>query len=167
MDRPSWNEYFMEVACLVASRSTCLRRQVGAVLVRDERIISTGYNGSPRGMVHCDEIGCLRETLNIPSGQRYELCRGVHAEQNAIINAAYYGISTAGTALYCTEQPCLICARMIINAGIGLVAHSGDFQDELSLSLLKEASVEIIIMDRNETYGNKNPIPAQAEPVNP
>lgn len=156
MNRPTWEEYFMEVAQLVASRSTCLRRQVGAVLVRNERIISTGYNGSPRGIVHCDETGCLRNTMNIPSGQRYELCRGVHAEQNAIINAAYYGMATAGTVLYCTEQPCLICARMIINAGIGLVVYSGNFQDDLALSLLKEAGVDITFMNRERHHGNKD-----------
>lgn len=143
MGRPSWDEYFMQVAKLVASRSTCLRRQVGAVLVRNERIISTGYNGSPSGIIHCDKTGCLRDTMQIPSGQRYELCRGVHAEQNAIINAAFYGIATADTALYCTEQPCLICARMIINAGINRIIHSGDFQDHIALNLITEAGIQI------------------------
>lgn len=144
----------MEVAFLVASRSTCLRRQVGAVMVRSERIISTGYNGSPRGIVHCDQAGCLRNTMNIPSGQRYELCRGVHAEQNAIINAAYYGMATAGTILYSTEQPCLICARMIINAGIRSVIYSGSFQDDLAFELLKEAQVEVKFVTVNRERQN-------------
>lgn len=143
--RPSWEEYFLELADLVASRSTCLRRQVGAVLVKNDRIISTGYNGAPRGLGHCLELGCLRESMQIPSGQRYELCKGVHAEQNAIINAAYYGVSTQGTVLYCTTQPCIICARMIINAGIVKVVHrGGDFDDQLSVQFLQEAGIELV-----------------------
>lgn len=142
--RPSWEEYFLELAELVARRSTCLRRNVGAVLVKEERIISTGYNGAPRGLHHCLDLGCLRQELNIPSGQRYELCRGVHAEQNAIINAAFYGVSTRGAVLYCTNQPCIICARMIINAGIIKVVHKGDFDDNLALQFMEEAGVEVV-----------------------
>lgn len=142
--RPSWDEYFLKLADLVATRSTCLRRHVGAVLVRGDRIISTGYNGAPRSLKHCFETGCLREERNIPSGQRYELCRGVHAEQNAIINAAYYGISTQDSVLYCTNQPCIICARMVINAGIVKVVHRGDFDDDLAVELLKEAGVTLL-----------------------
>ncbi|HWQ76408.1 MAG TPA: cytidine/deoxycytidylate deaminase family protein [Syntrophomonas sp.] len=142
--RPSWDQYFLELADLVASRSTCRRRQVGAVLVRKERIISTGYNGAPRGLAHCLEIGCLREEMQIPSGHRYELCRGVHAEQNAIINAAFYGVSTQDAIIYCTNQPCLICARMIINAGIIRVVHRGDFDDSLAIQFLQEAGIEIV-----------------------
>lgn len=142
--RPSWERYFSELAALVASRSTCLRRQVGAVLVKEERIIATGYNGAPRGLKHCSETTCLRESMNIPSGQRYELCRGVHAEQNAIINAAYYGISTNGAVLYCTNQPCILCARMIINAGIRKVVHRGNFDDDLACMMMEEAEVELI-----------------------
>lgn len=142
--RPSWDQYFLELATLVASRSTCLRRQVGAVLVRNERIISTGYNGAPRGLGHCLEMGCLREEMQIPSGHRYELCRGVHAEQNAIINAAFYGMSTQDAVIYCTNQPCLICARMIINAGIVKVVHRGNFDDKLAVQFLQEAGIEII-----------------------
>jgi dCMP deaminase len=144
-NRPSWEDYFLQLADLVASRSTCLRRQVGAVLVRDERIIATGYNGAPRGIQHCLEAGCLREKMGIPSGERYELCRGVHAEQNAIINAAYYGVSTKGAVLYCTNQPCLICARMIINAGIIKVVHRGNFDDDFALQFMEEAGIEMII----------------------
>lgn len=142
--RPEWDDYFLELADLVASRSTCLRRHVGAVLVRNERIVATGYNGAPQGLGHCLDIGCLREEMQIPSGHRYELCRGVHAEQNAIINAACYGSSTQDTVLYCTNQPCIICARMIINAGIVKVVHRGNFKDDLALSFLKEAAIEII-----------------------
>jgi dCMP deaminase len=141
--RPEWDEYFLQVADLVASRSTCLRRQVGAVLVRNERIIATGYNGAPRGLKHCLETGCLRAQKGIPSGERYELCRGVHAEQNAIINAAYYGVSTQDSILYCTNQPCIICARMIINAGVIKVVHRGDFNDDLALEFLKEAGIKL------------------------
>ena len=146
--RPSWDDYFLQLADLVASRSTCLRRQVGAVLVRDERIIATGYNGAPRGIPHCLEMGCLREKMGIPSGERYELCRGVHAEQNAIINAAYYGVSTKGAVLYCTNQPCLICARMIINAGIDKVVHRGDFADDLAVQFMEDAGIELIIREK-------------------
>jgi len=147
--RPSWNEYFLEVADLVATRSTCLRRQVGAVLVKDKRIISTGYNGAPRKLKHCSEVGCIRQENDIPSGQRYELCRGVHAEQNAIINAAYYGISTQDTVMYCTNQPCIICARMIINAGIIKVVHRGNFKDYIALELLREAGIELVVVEKH------------------
>lgn len=142
--RPNWEQYFLELAELIARRSTCLRRHVGAVLVREERIIATGYNGAPRGLHHCLDLGCLREQQGIPSGHRYELCRGVHAEQNALINAAYYGVSTRDTVLYCTNQPCIICARMIINAGITKVVHQGDFNDDLALQFLQEAGLEVV-----------------------
>ncbi len=148
--RPSWNDYFLEVADLVATRSTCLRRQVGAVLVRDKRIISTGYNGAPRKLKHCSEVGCLRTEKDIPSGERYELCRGVHAEQNAIINAAYYGISTQDTVMYCTHQPCIICARIIINAGVEKVVHRGDFQDDIALELMREAGIELVVVEKSK-----------------
>lgn len=111
MERPSWQQYFMEMAYLASKRSTCLRRKVGAVLIRDNQIIATGYNGSPKGVPHCEDIGCLREQQKVPSGKNQELCRGVHAEQNAIIQAAINGSSTRGAILYCTNQPCSICAR--------------------------------------------------------
>lgn len=143
-ERPGWDDYFLKLADLVASRSTCLRRQVGAVLVRNERIIATGYNGAPRGLSHCLEIGCLRDELQIPSGHRYELCRGVHAEQNAIINAALYGVSTQDSVLYCTNQPCIICARMIINAGITKLVHRGNFNDPMAIQFLEEAGIIIV-----------------------
>ncbi len=142
--RPSWDSYFMEITKLVAKRSTCLRRAVGAILVKDKRIMATGYNGVPRGLTHCDETGCLRSRLNIPSGERHEICRGLHAEQNAIIQAAVYGISIEGAMMYCTTQPCVICSKMLINAGIKTIKFEGDYPDELSVSLLEEAGIELI-----------------------
>jgi len=145
MHRPSWERYFMEIAELVSSRSTCLRRQVGAVLVRDKHIIATGYNGAPRGISHCGEVGCLREKLGIPSGERHEMCRGTHAEQNAIIQAALHGVSTDGATLYCTHQPCILCAKMLINAGVQKVVFRGDYPDGLALDLMTEARIEMVI----------------------
>lgn len=131
-ERPSWDEYFMSMAELAASRSTCLRRRVGAVLVKDRRILCSGYNGAPSGLPHCRETGCLRKQLNVPSGEKHELCRGVHAEQNAIIQAACHGISIKGAALYCTNQPCSICAKMIINAGIIKVYFRDRYNDPMA-----------------------------------
>jgi len=148
--RPSWDEYFMQIAQLVAKRSTCLRRKVGAILVRDKRILCTGYNGPPRGLAHCSEVGCLRDKLGIPSGERQEICRGLHAEQNAIIQAALYGISIKDSILYCTHQPCITCSKMIINAGIKKIIFLGDYPDPLARELLKEAKIELI------KYGEKN-----------
>jgi dCMP deaminase len=145
--RPSWHEYFMRMAFLAASRSTCLRRAVGAAMVRDNQLISTGYNGSPKGIAHCSETGCLREQLNVPSGEKHELCRGVHAEQNAIIQAAINGSSTRGAVLYCTHQPCSICAKMIINAEIRKVYIAESYPDELGSKLFKEAGVELLLYD--------------------
>jgi dCMP deaminase len=145
-ERVSWDEYFMAFARLAATRSTCLRRKVGAVIVKRKHIISTGYNGAPRGIRHCAETGCLRERLNIPSGQRHELCRGLHAEQNAIIQAALQGVSTEGGVIYCTNQPCSICAKMIINAGIVAVIYDDGYADELAEEMLKEAGVKLIKM---------------------
>lgn len=144
MTRPGWDDYFMEITRVVATRSTCSRRQVGAVLVRDKHILSSGYNGAPRGLDHCLEIGCLREQLGIPSGQRQELCRGLHAEQNAIIQAAYQGVETRGATIYVTHQPCITCAKMIINAGIVRVVYAGPYPDEMSLALLNQARVELV-----------------------
>jgi len=147
LGRPSWNSYFMDIAILVARRSTCLRRAVGAVLVKDRRILATGYNGAPSGVRHCAETGCLREKLNVPSGQRHELCRGIHAEQNAIIQAAYHGVSIKGADLYCTNQPCSICARMIINAGIRAIYYQQGYQDELAREMLEEAHISVHHLD--------------------
>jgi len=141
--RPGWDEYFLEVAQLVAKRATCVRRRVGAVLVKDKKILATGYNGAPSGIKHCIDIGCLREKLKIPSGERHELCYGLHAEQNVILQAALHGISTKGSVLYITNQPCIICAKMLINAGITELIISGDYPDKLAKKLLKEAKIKI------------------------
>ena len=142
--RLSWDEYFMEIAQLVARRSTCLRRQVGAVLVKDKKILATGYNGAPTGLEHCLDVGCLRERLNIPSGERHELCRGLHAEQNAIIQAAYHGVSIRDSTLFCTNLPCSICIKMVINAGIKSVVYLNGYADDLSLDLIAKSGVKLI-----------------------
>jgi dCMP deaminase len=147
VDRPSWDEYFFKITDLVATRSTCLRREVGAILVRDRRILSTGYNGAPQGLPHCLEVGCLREAENIPSGQRHELCRAIHAEQNAIIQAARHGISVVGATLYCTTQPCVICTKMLINAGVGKIYFREGYPNPLSEQMLAEAGIETIKME--------------------
>ena len=144
MERPSWDEYFMEMAELTAKRSTCMRRQVGAVIVKDRHAIATGYNGAPRGIMHCEERGgCLRQQLNVPSGQRHELCRALHAEQNAIIQAAAMGHGIEGGTIYITHQPCAICAKMIINAGIQRIVIREGYPDELAASILEEAGLTI------------------------
>jgi len=141
--RPSWDEYFLEVAGLVSKRATCLRRRVGAVLVKEKKILATGYNGAPSGLKHCAEVKCLREKLQIPSGQRHELCRGLHAEQNVLLQAALYGVSTRDSTLYITNQPCLICAKMLINAGIKELVITGDYPDKLASEFLKEAKIKV------------------------
>jgi len=141
--RPSYDEYFMEMAHVVAKRSTCLRRHVGAILVKDKHILSTGYNGAPKGLKHCSETGCLREHMNIPSGERHELCRGLHAEQNAIIQAAVFGTSIKGSTLYCTNTPCIVCVKMLINAGVLEIIYAGDYPDELAKRMLEESSLKI------------------------
>ncbi len=141
--RPDWDTYFMDIADLVATRSTCLRRAVGAVLVRDKRILATGYNGAPSGLKHCLELGCLRKEKNVPSGERHELCRGLHAEQNAIIQAALHGVSTKDATMYCTNHPCSICAKMIVNAGIISVVVKESYADKLAEDILREAGVEV------------------------
>jgi len=134
----------MEIALLVSRRSTCLRRKVGAVIVKDRHILSTGYNGVPRRVIHCDEKGCLREILKVPSGERHELCRGLHAEQNAIIQAAYYGTKISGAILFCTNHPCVICTKMIINSGIREIFYHQGYADDLSSEMLKEARIEAV-----------------------
>lgn len=153
MDRLSWDDYFMEIANLVSNRTTCLRRTVGAVIVRDRRILTTGYNGAPRGLRHCEEVGCLREKMNIPSGQRLELCRALHAEQNAIIQAALFGVGIEGAQIYTVAKPCVTCAKMIINVGIKRIVYKEDYPDELATELLDEAGIEVVKMgdDDEET----------------
>jgi dCMP deaminase len=143
IERPSYDAYFMEMAHVVAKRSTCLRRKVGALLVKDKHILSTGYNGAPKGLTHCSEIGCLREKLSIPSGERHELCRGLHAEQNAIIQAAVFGVSIKGSTLYCTNTPCVVCVKMLINAGVNEIIYTGDYPDELAKKMINESKLKI------------------------
>ena len=147
-NRPTWDEYFMDFAMLTAKRSTCLRRQVGAVIVQDKHIIATGYNGAPRGIAHCGERegGCLRKELGVPSGEKHELCRALHAEQNAIIQAATLGQSVEGGTIYITHQPCAICAKMIINAGIQRIVVREGYPDELAVEILKEAGLRIVML---------------------
>ncbi len=150
MTRPSWDQYFMDIACLVARRSTCLRRHVGAIVVRDKRILATGYNGAPTGLPHCIDIGCLREKLGIASGERHELCRGLHAEQNVIIQAAYHGVCIKGATLYCTNLPCSICSKMLINAGIGEIKYRQGYADSMAEEMLKAAGVPTTKIEETE-----------------
>ncbi|KAB3539716.1 cytidine deaminase [Alkaliphilus pronyensis] len=145
--RPSWDEYFMEMAEVVKSRSTCVRRQVGAVIVKNKRVLASGYNGAPSGLKHCSEVGCLRDKLNIPSGERHELCRGIHAEQNTIIQAAYYGVEIKGSTLYVTLQPCILCTKILINAGIERVVLKGKYPDQFSEAMLLEAGIQMEKID--------------------
>jgi len=146
INRPTWDEYFMGIADLVSRRSTCLRRRVGAVLVKDKRILATGYNGAPSKIPHCSVTGCIREKLKIPSGERHELCRGLHAEQNAFLQAALHGTSLKDSALYSTTQPCIICAKMIINAGIKEIVIKGDYPDKMAKDFLKQAGIKITVV---------------------
>jgi len=141
--RPTWDEYFLKIAKIVSQRSTCLRRKVGSVLVKDKRILATGYNGTPGGIKHCDITGCLRDKLNIPSGQRHELCRGLHAEQNVLLQAANYGVSVKDSILYVTNQPCIICAKMLINAGVKEVIIASGYPDKEAKEFFKEAGIKI------------------------
>ena len=144
MSRPSWDEYFVELTRVVAKRSTCLRRQVGALAVRDKRILATGYNGAPSGLQHCLDVGCLRDELGVPSGERQELCRALHAEQNAIIQAGLHGVSLKDGTLYITLAPCVTCAKMIINVGIRKVVYCDSYPDQFALELLKQAGLEVV-----------------------
>lgn len=144
LNRPDWDSYCLMIAKVVASRSTCLRRRVGAVLVRDKQILSTGYNGAPRGVSHCDKAGCLREKLGIPSGERHEICRGSHAEINAIAQAASSGTATQGCWIYCTHEPCVYCTKALINAGCVRVVFLNPYPDELARSIMKESGVELV-----------------------
>jgi dCMP deaminase len=141
--RKSWDDYFMAIARLVAERSTCLRRHVGAVLVREKRVLCTGYNGAPAGMKHCSDVGCLRGELGIPAGERIEICRGIHAEQNALVQAAAFGINVAGATLYCTHEPCVTCGKMLLNARIREFVVGESYPDEFGRRLLREAGVDV------------------------
>ncbi len=145
--RPSWDQYFMDIAALVSSRTTCLRRQVGAVIVKDKRVLATGYNGAPVGLKHCAEIGCLREKLGVKSGEKHELCRAIHAEQNAIIQAATFGVPLQGASIYITHFPCVLCSKMIINAGIERIIYSQGYPDQMSQDILKEAKLKTELLN--------------------
>jgi dCMP deaminase len=141
MSRPDNDTYFMRMADLVATRSTCLRRQVGAVIMKEKRALTTGYNGAPKGLKHCAEVGCVRTQNNIESGTRHELCRGVHAEQNAVIQAAYFGASIKDASIYTTNFPCVMCAKILVNAGIIEVIYKDDYEDPLSKAIMNESKV--------------------------
>ena len=143
LKRPSWDEYFLSIAELISKRSTCLRRHVGAVIVKNKRILATGYNGAPSDIRHCESTGCLRDELKVPSGERHELCRGLHGEQNAIVQASYHGVSINGASLYCTTLPCIICAKMLINAGITEIVITKGYPDKMAADFLKEAGINV------------------------
>lgn len=145
--RISWSEYFMSIAFLVSERSTCLRRRVGAVAVKDKRILATGYNGVPTAIEHCSKVGCIREKMGIPSGQRHEICRGLHAEQNIIIQAATYGVDISGADIFCTNYPCVQCAKMLINCKIKRIYYAQAYPDELAMEMLKEAGLAIMQLE--------------------
>ncbi len=142
MDRPDWNQYFMQMAELAAKRSTCLRRKVGAVLVKDKRILATGYNGAPKKLPHCEDTGCLREKEGVPSGEKHEICRGIHAEQNLIAQSAVHGVKTEGATVYCTNQPCSICVKLLINSGIKRIYYQDPYDDEFATRLLEQSDIE-------------------------
>lgn len=150
MNRPTWDEYFMTIAHDVATRATCIRRKVGAVIVKEKRILSTGYNGVPTGITHCTPETCLRTIYNVPSGERHELCRGLHAEQNAIIQAAYHGVSIANAIIYVTHQPCSICTKMLINAGIKTFIVEHPYNDELAQAMMDEAGIYTVLFKKSE-----------------
>lgn len=155
MERLPWPEYFMQITRLVSERSTCLRRKVGAIAVRDRHILATGYNGAPAGLAHCLESGCLRKELGIPSGQRHEICRGLHAEQNVIIQAAVQGVSIGGAVIFCTTHPCVVCSKMLINCGIRKIFYEQDYPDELAAEMLQQAGVAVArlnLPDRPEPH---------------
>src|SRR5208337_928966 len=149
MGRPGWNEYFMKLAEDVSTRSTCLRRSVGAIIVKDKRILSTGYNGAPVGITHCTDETCLRTKYNVPSGERHELCRGLHAEQNAIIQAALHGVSIKDATIYITHQPCSICTKMLINSGIKKIICKLPYNDPFAAEMIKESGIKFIILEEN------------------
>ena len=148
MSRPSLDEYFLKLAAVVAERSTCRRRHVGAVAVRNKHILVTGYNGAPAGSVDCLTLGCLRDENNIPSGERHEVCRAIHAEQNAIIQAALHGVSLEGATLYATHSPCILCAKMLVNARIKSYVSYGTYSDDTFLQLFEDAGIEYHLAER-------------------
>ena len=154
LNRPDWDSYFLMIAKVVASRSTCMRRNVGAVLVNDQQILSTGYNGAPKGIIHCEEAGCLREKLGIPSGERHEICRGSHAEINAIAQAAYAGVATAGCWLYCTHEPCAYCTKALINCGCRRIVYIHPYPDRISREIILQSGIEAVCIHDDEPVKN-------------
>jgi dCMP deaminase len=148
LSRPDFDEYFLKIASVVAERSTCRRHHIGAVAVKDRRILTTGYNGAPAGQKDCLELGCLRDELGIPSGERQEICRAIHAEQNVIIQAALHGVSLEGSTIYCTHTPCVLCAKMLVNARIKRFVSFGKYSDDTFIDLFKEAGIEVDIKKR-------------------
>jgi dCMP deaminase len=144
MTRPEWDEYFLKITRDVSERATCVKRKVGAIIVKENHILATGYNGTPKGFTHCTEENCIRKQMNVPSGQRHELCRGLHAEQNAIIQAAWHGVKIEGGTMYCTYQPCAICVKMLINAGIRKLVYAGGYPDELAQQMLKDSRLPVV-----------------------
>ena len=149
-ERPSWNDHWLGIAKVVAKRSTCLRRRFGAVVVKNNVLLASGYNGAPKGLKHCSEVDCQRDRMGIPSGKNQEMCRGLHAEMNALLQAAEYGIPISGAILYSTTHPCSLCAKMIINTGIKRVVISDDYPDSQSKNLLEEADIEIIFCKKKK-----------------
>ncbi|MFC2005786.1 cytidine/deoxycytidylate deaminase family protein [Chloroflexota bacterium] len=148
MTRPDADEYFLKIASVVAERATCRRHHVGAVAVRDKHILTTGYNGAPAGLRDCLELGCLRDEMNIPSGERHEICRGIHAEQNVVIQAALHGVSLEGSTIYCTHTPCVLCAKILVNAKIKRFVSFGKYNDDTFFDLFKEAGIDIDVKNR-------------------
>lgn len=148
--RPDWDSYFIEITNVVKKRSTCLRRHVGALIVKNNHILATGYNGVPSKITHCSETGCLREQLNVPSGERHELCRGLHAEQNAIIQAAHHGTSINESTLYTNTKPCSICTKMIVNAGIKRIVYEEYYKDKLADDILAETDIVLFNINANK-----------------
>jgi dCMP deaminase len=154
--RKSKDVYFCEIADLVSSRSTCLRNQVGAVIVKESQILSTGYNGAPKGLRHCEEVGCMRESLGANPGERHELCRGLHAEQNAVIQAAYHGVSVKSAMMFCTTRPCSICTKILINAGIKEIVYIEHYDDKLAAQLIDEAGLKMRRVEIPRKYGRNS-----------
>ena len=163
--RPDWDSYFMEIADIVSKRSTCIRRSVGALIVKNKQILATGYNGAPSGLKHCMEVGCVRDQMGIASGERHELCRGLHAEQNAIIQAAYHGVTINGAHLYCTHLPCSICIKMLINSGIKKVFYLEGYPDDLSMKMIDESSILIEKVDFQKQAKKTSPKSTKESPL--
>lgn len=154
--RKSKDVYFCEIADLVSSRSTCLRNQVGAVIVKESQILSTGYNGAPKGLKHCEDVGCMRDELGVKPGERHELCRGLHAEQNAVVQAAYHGVSVNGAKIFCTTKPCSICTKILINAGIKEIVYIEEYEDKLAAQLIEESGLKMRQVEIPRKYGRNS-----------